>query len=160
MRQLFKKARDRVLAVGFVVHQGGVIFQSLSDRLDECELLEVTLCLDVRRERTNTSLEAQIVRGFARDFIENAWLGRRLPRVYYDPRSLANGGSIRSSLHAKCVVIDGNECLVTSANCTEAAQMRNLELGLHVKSPEIAGQIEDHFHSLIQNGHLLNLPLG
>ena len=66
---------------------------------------------------------------------------------------------MRSALHAKCVVIDGSEALVTSANFTEAAQVRNIELGLHVGSPAVASQIEDHFHSLIRNGHLERIPL-
>ena len=159
MRQLFGNARERVLAVGFAVHQGGFVFQTLADRLDACQSLEATLCLDVRREPSNTSLDTQVVQGFARSFVENDWPGSRLPRVYYDPRSLSQGGAIRSSLHAKCVVIDGSEALVTSANFTEAAQVRNIELGLHAKSSRIAGQIEDHFYSLIGNGHLERLPL-
>ena len=48
---------------------------------------------------------------------------------------------------------------MTSANFTEAAQQRNMELGLLVRAPEIASQIEEHFHSLIRNGHLERLPL-
>ena len=160
MRQLFNNARERVLAVGFAIHQGGYVFQTLADRLDACASLEATLCLDVRRGPTNTSLDTQIVRRFASGFVEKEWPGTRLPLLYYDPRSLAPAGSMRSALHAKCVVIDGKEALVTSANFTEAAQVRNIELGLHVKSSNIAGQIEDHFHSLIRNGHLERLPLG
>ena len=159
-RQLFHKARESVLAVGFAVHQGAFVFQALAQRLDACESLEAILCFDVRRERTNTSLDANVIRRFASNFTENDWPGRRFPRVYYDPRSLAQGEPIRSSLHAKCVVIDGSEALVTSANFTEAAQKRNIELGLHVKSSTISAQIENHFHSLIRNGHLVELPLG
>ena len=159
VRQLFNKAHERVLAAGFAIHQGRSVFQTLADRLDACKALEATLCLDVRRETTSTSRDIHIVRGFARRFVENEWPGTRLPRLYYDPRSLAPVGPMRSALHAKCVVIDGSEALVTSANFTEAAQVRNIELGLHVNSPAIAGQIEDHFHSLIRNGHLERLPL-
>ena len=62
-------------------------------------------------------------------------------------------------MHAKCVVIDGQEGFVTSANFTEAAQERNIELGLLVGSQSIAHQIEEHFISLIQNGFLERLPL-
>ena len=90
---------------------------------------------------------------------KNEWPGTRLPRLYYDPRSLAPAGPVHSALHAKCVVIDGRESLVTSANFTEAAQERNIELGLLVNSPAVAGQIEAHFYSLIRNGHLERLPL-
>ena len=157
--KLFNKARERVLAVGFAIHQGRSVFQTLAERLDACEALDAILCIDVRREPTSTSRDIHIVRGFMRRFIEDAWPGTRLPRLYYDPRSLAPTGPMRSALHAKCVVIDGSEALVTSANFTEAAQVRNIELGLHVSSPAIASQIEDHFHSLIRNGHLERIPL-
>ena len=160
IRQLFNKAKERVLAVGYAVHQGRSVFRDLADRLDVDESLEATLCLEVRREKTDTSLNSQVISRFVRHFVENEWPGTRLPRLYYDPRSLAPAGPVHSALHAKCVVIDGREALVTSANFTEAAQERNIELGLLVNSPAAAGQIEEHFYSLIRNGHLERLPFG
>ena len=153
-RQLFSEAKEKVLVVGFAIHQGRDIFQTLACKMDADQSLEVTLCVDVHRAPGNTSLSSQIVRRFAANFVENEWPGTRLPRLFYDPRSLQVGGISRSSLHAKCVVIDGTEALVTSANFTEAAQVRNIELGLQIKSPVIARQIEDHFRSLISAGHL------
>ncbi len=105
------------------------------------------------------SLDSQIVERFAQNFVENEWPGKRLPQVYYDPRSVAPVGPTRSALHAKCVVIDGQEALVTSANFTAAAQERNIELGLLVRSAPIATQIEQHFGELIKDEILLPLPL-
>ena len=159
VRQLFDRARTRVLAVGFAVHQGKSVFQTLARRLDDDESLEATLCIDVRRQRGDTALDSQVVRRFAENFVDNEWPGTRLPRVYYDPRSLAPSGKTASALHAKCVVADDREALVTSANFTEAAQARNMELGLLVAAPAVAGRIEEHFHSLIRDGHLERLPL-
>lgn len=158
MRQMFGSARSRVLAVGFAVHQGKEIFRTLAERLDACAGLEATLCVDVRRDLTNTSHQDQIVARFARNLVDNEWPGQRLPRVYYDPRSLALGSTERSALHSKCVVVDGSDAMVTSANFTEAAQERNIELGLLVSAPEIAMQVENHFYALIQAGHLVRLP--
>ena len=157
MRQLFGKARERVLAVGFAVRQGKSVFKALADRLDNDESLEVTLCIDARRQHGDTSIDRDILRRFANEFVRNEWPGNRLPRVYYDPRSLEPVGRTASSMHAKCVVIDGRQALVTSANFTEAAQERNIELGLLVNSPSIACRIEEHFISLIQQGNLERL---
>ena len=106
VRQLFDRARTRVLAVGFAVHQGKSVFQALARRLDIDESLEATLCIDVRRQRGDTSLDGQVVRRFAENFVDREWPGTRLPRVYYDPRSLAPAGQTASVLHAKCVVAD------------------------------------------------------
>lgn len=158
VRQMFNSAQHRVLVVGFAIHQGKDIFRALAQQLDACDDLEATLCVDVRREPTNTSHADQIVARFARNLLENEWPGQRLPRVYYDPRSLAASSTERSALHSKCVVVDGSDALVTSANFTEAAQERNIELGLRVGAPEIARQVEDHFRGLIQRGHLVRLP--
>ena len=132
---------------------------ALADRLDEIEHLKVTLCLDVRRPPGSTSIDSQVVEAFARDFAENEWPGKRKPAVFYDPRSLQASETARSALHAKCVVVDGREALVTSANFTEAAQERNIELGVLVKHPGVAQRIEDHFHALIERSHLERLPL-
>ena len=99
------------------------------------------------------------MRRFAENFVENEWPGTRLPRVYYDPRSLKPTPATASALHAKCVVVDGLQALVTSANFTEAAQTRNVELGLLVDDRAVAGRIEEHFRSLIRNGFLERLPL-
>ena len=159
VRQLFGKARNRVLAVGFAVRQGKSVFKALADRLDTDGSIDANLCVDVRRSPGNTSLDRDIVRNFANQFVRDEWPGERLPRVYYDPRSLERAGRTASSMHAKCVVVDGREALVTSANFTEAAQERNIELGLRIDSDAVARQIEDHFTSLIRNGHLERLPL-
>ncbi len=159
VRQLFGKARERVLAVGFAVRQGKSVFKVLADRLDDDESLEAILCIDARRQPGDTSLDREVLRRFANEFVRQEWPGSRLPRVYYDPRSLAPAGRTASSMHAKCVVIDGREALVTSANFTEAAQQRNIELGLLADSEGVASRIEDHFKSLIRNGFLDRLPL-
>lgn len=159
MRQLFAKARRRVLAVGFAVRQGKSVFRTLAERLDSDDSFEATLCIDVRRPHGDTSIDRDILRRFADEFVRNEWPGNRLPRVYYDPRSLEPTGRTTSSMHAKCVVIDGAEALVTSANFTEAAQERNIELGLLVDSQPVVRRIEEHFLSLIRSRYLHRLPL-
>ena len=159
VRQMFSRAQQNVLAVGFAIHQGRSIFQDLANRLDDLDDLEVVICVDIRREIGSTTDIGQILRGYALKFLDAEWPGKRLPRLYYDPRSLVARSGPRSALHAKCVAVDSEEVLVTSANFTEAAQRRNIELGLHLKSSSIARQVEDHFYSLIKNGYLERLPL-
>ena len=64
MRQLFSKARERVLAVGFAVRQGKSVFRVLADRLDNDESLEAILCVDVRRPYGDTSIDSNILQHF------------------------------------------------------------------------------------------------
>jgi phosphatidylserine/phosphatidylglycerophosphate/cardiolipin synthase-like enzyme len=57
-------------------------------------------------------------------------------------------------MHAKCIVIDRKTVFVSSANFTEAAQERNLEVGLLIRSPTLAERVRTHFESLITAGLL------
>ena len=58
-----------------------------------------------KRAHGDTSSEAEIVRRFAAHFVARDWPGKRMPEVYFDPRSLEPDSARRASLHAKCVVI-------------------------------------------------------
>ena len=58
-------------------------------------------------------------------FLAECWpFGEPRPRLYYDKRALSPGPPY-SSLHAKCVVVDGARAFVSSANFTQRAQERN-----------------------------------
>jgi hypothetical protein len=149
----------RVLGAHRVVRaQGNEVFRTLAERLDADPAIEATLCLDIGRRPGDTSIEQDVVARFADRFARREWPGRRLPSLYYDPRSLRPAETRRASLHAKCIVIDGCASLVTSANFTEAAHQRNIELGLLVRSTVVGGQIESHFRAMIDRGTLLRVP--
>lgn len=159
MRELFSTAEVRVLVVGFAVHQGREVFRALADQMDRLPRLSVRLCLDVSRRAGDTSKSSGILERFANRFREREWPGTRIPKVFYDPRALAPSESDRASLHAKCVVVDGHTALVGSANLTEAAQQRNIEIGLLVRAPEIARALEAHVDGLIRQEFLKRLAI-
>jgi phosphatidylserine/phosphatidylglycerophosphate/cardiolipin synthase-like enzyme len=129
VRELFGAARESLLIVGYAVHQGRHVFRVLAERRDANPELKVRMCLDVSRPPGDTSNASEILGRFAYRFRTSEWPGTRLPEVLYDPRALAPERERRASLHAKCVV-DDMRALVSSANFTEAAQERNLEIGL------------------------------
>ena len=91
---------------------------------------------------------------FKKDWPENG----RAPEVFYDPRSLEFDPATRASLHAKCIVIDRRIAFVTSANFTEAAQLRNIEVGVLVNSVAFAIRLDEHFASLVEEKRLLEVP--
>lgn len=147
------------MIVGFAIHQGRRVFATLAERMEERAELTVRLCVDIARRPGDTSNEAGILDRFRTRFLQREWPGRRLPELYYDPRALAAGNGPRASLHAKCVVVDGRAAFVGSANFTEAAQARNIEIGLLVQSCEVACAVEHHMDGLIERGFLRRLPL-
>jgi len=62
-------------------------------------------------------------------------------------------------LHAKALVVDDEAVFVPSANLTEAALDRNIEVGLLVRDRELALTVASHFRGLIDQGLLSLLPM-
>lgn len=155
VRDLFMSARHEVIVAGFAVYQGRDIFESLAKRMDTLPSLQASFFLDVKRPPSDASSTEQILTRFLEHFRSREWPGERLPKMYYDPRSLAEDGSKKSSLHAKCVVVDRRVALVTSANFTEAAQMRNIEVGALIHSGHFGESLVSHFSALVDAGFLL-----
>jgi phosphatidylserine/phosphatidylglycerophosphate/cardiolipin synthase-like enzyme len=158
VRELFMSAQSSVLVAGYAVHQGVQVFRALAERLDELPSLSARLYLNIQRHRTDTSLDAEIVRRFARSFRIEQWPGTRQPDLFYDPRALGTATGGQACLHAKCIVIDRRLALVSSANFTEAAQLRNIEVGALIRSPVFASSLAQQFESLVDQGLLLPVP--
>lgn len=155
VRDLFSSATNSVMVVGYAVYQGQQVFEALADRMQSVPKLRVRMFLDARCGNDVEGDPNTVLRNFALNFQANQWPhGRRLPEVYYDPRSLDAYSTSKSSLHAKCIVVDQNKSFVSSANFSVAAQKRNIEVGLLVKSELIAKKLECHFDTLCSNNHL------
>jgi phosphatidylserine/phosphatidylglycerophosphate/cardiolipin synthase-like enzyme len=99
-----------------------------------------------------------VLRLFTHRFRTEEWPGQRLPEVFYDPRSLEHEGPKRASLHAKCIVVDKDIAFVSSANFTEAAQARNIEVGVLLRSRMLAEQLASHFEALADRQVLVRVP--
>lgn len=155
--ELLGSAERSVWASTYAFFDGPRAFEVLADRMDAKEHLKVTLLLNIQRKRGDTTAADQLVRRFADRFWQSEWPGSSRPRVYYDPRALALEGPT-GVLHAKAVVIDDERVFVTSANLTEAAWDRNIELGLLVRDHALAASVSTHFRTLIEKEILLPLP--
>jgi len=115
--------------------------------------------LDVHRHPTDSSTDAALLARFATELRTKQWPGGRLPEVFYDPRSLAIGKGPKACLHAKCVVVDRATAFVSSANFTEAAQVRNIEVGVLIRLVSFATQLAGHFEGLMAQHQLKRLDL-
>jgi len=154
MHSMITSATREILLVGYAVHNGKRLFEPLARRMEEIPGLEVTFCLDIRCEYNDPTPPADVVARFVREFRRKHWPWDRLPRLFYDPRSLLIGDG-RASLHAKCVVVDRARAFVTSANFTDAAQRRNIEAGVDLRYQPTAERIADYFRGLQASGLLV-----
>jgi phosphatidylserine/phosphatidylglycerophosphate/cardiolipin synthase-like enzyme len=82
------------------------------------------------------------------------WPGRRYPRALYDQRVLSPSPGPRACLHAKCLIIDDERALVTSANFTEAAMDRNIEAGLLVDDGGFGVRLRAQFDALERSEYI------
>jgi len=155
--ELLGSARQSIWASTYAFFDGPRAFQVLARRMDQIPELRVTLLLNIQRHRGDTTAPEALVREFADHFWRVDWPGQARPRVFYDPRALEPEGP-GGVLHAKAVVADFEAVFITSANLTEAALDRNIELGLLVRDRALAAAVVSQFQGLIDQGWLRLLP--
>ena len=135
MHALVQAAAREVIVAGYSIYNGKEVFKSLAQRMDSIPELRVTFLVHIGREGKDTTIETDLVARYAKLFVSENWPGKRLPDMYYDPRGLQMAAAMRSNFHPKCLLVDAEEALVTSANFTMAAQKKNVEVGVKIKAP-------------------------
>ena len=155
--ELLASAERSVWASTYAFFDGPKAFEVLAQRMDAWPALTVTLLLNIQRRWGDTTTADGLVRKFADRFWGSDWPGSRRPAVFFDPRALEMDGPT-GVLHAKAVVADGEVVFITSANLTEAALDRNIEIGLLVRDPPLALSVVSHFRGLIDRELLRSLP--
>jgi phosphatidylserine/phosphatidylglycerophosphate/cardiolipin synthase-like enzyme len=153
-RSLVQEAQEEILLTSYALYRGRELLEPLHERILEVPGLRVRMILDISRPYRDTTASDVIIRRFASDFVTKHWPWTPLPEVLYDPRALDLDPVCKAVLHAKCVIVDRQVALVTSANLTHAAQEKNIEAGVLVRDPEKAGSLQDFFESLIKHGVL------
>jgi phosphatidylserine/phosphatidylglycerophosphate/cardiolipin synthase-like enzyme len=137
LHELVAGARERVLLVSFAAHTLGSLAHDLQAAVERG--IEVDVLFETADDSAGAFKSAD-----DQPFGTIAGIRRwRWPRERRDPGAL---------LHAKALVIDGRRALVGSANLTRRALTANLELGLALEDPDVAGAIEVHVRQLIDAG--------
>ena len=156
--ELLGSAERSIWASTYAFFDGPRAFQVLARHMESNPALRVTLLLNIQRQRSDTTASDQLVRRFADHFWKSDWPGSWRPNVFYDPRALDPEGP-GGVLHAKAVVADDEAVFVTSANLTQAAFERNIELGVLIRDRALALTVGGYFRSLIDRDLLKPLPL-
>lgn len=154
LEELFSQAERHVLISTYVIYNGRNVFAPLAKRMRERPGLEVELYVNLPARSGYADDEKADVAAFREAFVREHWPEKtRMPALYYDPES-RKAGSSRTSLHAKCVVVDGRRVFITSANFTEAAQERNIEAGVLLDHAKVAESLVGRFRALRDAGRL------
>ena len=155
--ELLGSAERSIWASTYVFFEGPKAFEVLARRMETRPGLRVTLLLNIQRKKSDSTASEELVRRFADHFWRTDWPGASRPTVFYDPRALDLEGP-SGVLHSKAVVADEEAVFVTSANLTEAALDRNIELGILVRNRALALTICTYFQTLIDQRLLKLLP--
>lgn len=155
--ELLGSANHSLWASTYAIFDGQNAFGQLAKRMAEVPSLKVSLLLNIQRKKGDGAEADIVIRQFADRFWKHSWPGTHKPKVWFDPRSLELEGPT-SVLHAKAVVVDEEQVFITSANLTEAAWDRNIELGILVRDRALAASVVSHFQCLIDVGNLRLLP--
>jgi phosphatidylserine/phosphatidylglycerophosphate/cardiolipin synthase-like enzyme len=143
---LVARAQKRIVLVTFAAHRVPL----LCDYLKRAVRRGVELTLIIESEEES---EGQLTRDAAVAF-------RDVPtgRIYYWPVShrQRNQAGRPGKLHMKCAIVD-DVALIGSANLTDDAFNRNMELGILVRERTTVDSISRHFQELIQAKILLPL---
>jgi phosphatidylserine/phosphatidylglycerophosphate/cardiolipin synthase-like enzyme len=156
--QLFAEARRKVLVSTYNVGWTAGLFAPLVEKMQNDPAFEVKLFVNISAKLMEKKMQRgeDPVAAFRRAFVETHWRTARLPAVYYDPRA-AKGTSYAPQLHAKCVVVDEEAALLTSANFSEAAQNDNIEAGVLVRDARFAEALVQQFEGLLARNELVRV---
>jgi len=147
-RELVREAEREIMIATYAIYNGRELFADLAAKLDADPAFDATFYLDVPRKYQDTTSSNQLIARYRNDFVTKQWPGQRLPKLFYFTKSLELEWQQRASMHAKVVLIDGRKVFVSSANLTNAAQKRNVEVGVIVEDVSTASRVRDYLVGL------------
>ncbi|MEZ5231295.1 MAG: DISARM system phospholipase D-like protein DrmC [Acidimicrobiales bacterium] len=134
VRRLIDDAEHRVMLVSYAAYQIDSVVKALERAVQRGVVVELVL-------ESGENLDGG---GGAKAYAEHT--------VYeWPPEERHPPGA---KLHAKAVIIDSRDVLLTSANMTKAAYGANIELGVLCRGGTTAKQVHAHFDGLIATGVL------
>lgn len=149
LRDLFEHARERVVLAGYSFHNSVQVLGPLHRAMQD-HAVDALFFIDVDQPSRPVADPGDALQRQLQAFIDRNWtFGPPYPRLYCDHRA-QHPGPPWSSLHAKCVVVDGERNFLSSANFTGRGQERNIEAGVLLHDPTFAAQLERQWLGLIE----------
>ncbi|MCA9704496.1 MAG: DISARM system phospholipase D-like protein DrmC [Myxococcales bacterium] len=154
LRELFEAARERVVLAGYSFRNATAVLGPLYESMKVHGVRAVFFVEVAQAEHRMADPEGygQAALGA---FMEESWpFGAPYPEVYCDRRALQPGPPW-SSLHSKCVAVDGARALVSSANFTTRGQEKNIETGVLLHDVTFARHLDRQWLGLVEAGLVL-----
>jgi len=150
LRALFERAQRQVILAGYDFTNGSALLEPLWIAMRDRHV-DVRFLLHIPQPDAAVPDARTYGDTAVRAVMDKAWpFPEPRPHVYYDARALVPFP--RFNMHAKCVVVDGECALVTSANFTRRAHEQNTECGVLLESVSFAHHLARQWLGLIDAG--------
>jgi phosphatidylserine/phosphatidylglycerophosphate/cardiolipin synthase-like enzyme len=118
--------------------------------------ISATFFVDIEGATARPEDADRFATAFIDKFFRKIWtFGTPKPDIFYDPRTAIRGdvaGHDWATLHAKCIVVDDERSLITSANFTDRGHTRNIEAGVLIEDPVFSEELAGHWRQLVSEG--------
>lgn len=145
--QVIHEAKTSLLISSFAVYKVEEVSQALVHAADRG--VRAAICLETP-ESGQQRVHYDTVGALGKDVLDRV-------QVYVWPMAQRPGEPDRrvGSLHAKCAVADESLLFITSANLTQYAMERNMELGVLIRGGTLPEKVARHFALLMEAGILV-----
>lgn len=153
VKTLFESAKTSVIVGGYMFDRAQILeplFRAMKDRD-----VTVMVFVDIEGATPNPADADAFASAVIDKWIKKVWtFGSPKPEIYYDPRTAIQNerGHDWATLHAKCIVVDDERSLITSANFTDRGQTRNIETGVVIEDKGFAEDLAGHWRQLVSEG--------
>lgn len=155
--QLVEHAKKELMLATFALYQGDKILEPIHEAMERNPGLRVILIVNIPRKYGDITDASELVASYKQQFLSRQWIWDKKPEVYYFPDSLLMKANDRASMHAKFLVADEGRGFITSANFTNAAQKKNIEVGVELNHSLEPKALSQYFKNLIEDGVLERL---
>jgi phosphatidylserine/phosphatidylglycerophosphate/cardiolipin synthase-like enzyme len=149
MLEMIGRAESSILLVTFAAFKATAIMEALKAAAGRGVKLKIIV---ESADDSAGQLSHDAWKAFPKAFIKSGcvwfWPIAKRPK---------NPKGMPGKLHAKCLVIDNRESLVSSANLTDDAMERNIEVGIRCANSSMASQLRAKFDALIEEGQLISV---
>ena len=134
VREMIEGAREEILIVGYRITGGGGVAGRLADALRRT--VDITIIIDDDGGGANRSA------------LDGIFYGPRRPRIYAHKKK----EEAFYKVHAKIMIVDRKELLVTSANLTHHGLVQNFEMGVRIRGRTV-GNAHAVIRKMIDSGY-------
>ena len=138
---LIENATHSLFISTFAVYQAKNVLQKITEAIERG--IEVTILLETP-ESSHYKIKANPFKMLPKTILEHANI-----LIWPFQKRIKNNKQDGGSLHAKFVIQDNAQLFISSANLTESAFERNIELGVLIEDKKIIEGLRKHIEGLI-----------